>query len=102
MTWKEFLELWPLWTYLFGFATTFMGQVAREAYNDRHECLDGEDMFKIAGIASIWPLTAMYYGGVGGGLYLKARKERILEEKREKKRLADQHAKLLKEAGFQP
>lgn len=99
MTAKEFYDLWPLWVYLSGFVTTFIGAFAKGAYEN--DIIDDADyIFPATGAAAIWPLTWLYFGGKGIGLYLKAREEKALEKKREQKLLADKQAKLLKEAGL--
>lgn len=99
MTHSEFVELWPLWTYLFGFVSTTVGWFAKGTYNGV-DTADVDFIAPVMGGSLFWPFVWLGAGGIALGKNLKSRKQKAIVRAKEQKRLAEKEAKLLSEAGF--
>lgn len=99
MTIADFVDLWPLWMYLFGFTSTIIGSFAKGVYDEKN--VKDEDFYMpIVGAAFLWPIVWLAGGGIFLGRYLKERKQRLLLKAEEQKMLEAKQAKLLADAGL--
>lgn len=99
MTAAEFVDYWPLWTYLFGCLSSMVGFFARGAYfgSDVYD----PDFFMPRFFGSlIWPIIWTGIGGVALGNYVKKREKLAYAKEVEQKKIEARNERLLKEAGF--
>lgn len=99
-----------LYIYLAGYIVTLFGifthlkynSIKKDGYNGRiyHERIDGEDIFTKAAQALAWPIVLLYFSASKSAIKLKTHEENKLAQEKEKKKLAEEHKKILKENGI--